>query len=457
LTISNKASRKAALWLLFSSLISIAWGYWIDYSKKGAALGDLRAIYYGARTVQAHHDPYNDKEFLQVYLQQGGTLPAEPERIHPFFRSVPVCVNLPPTLFVVLPLTLLGWGPAHFIWMSLIPLGLMLAAWLMWDLAGAAAPALTLFLVCMLMANCEVILQLGNGSGLATSLCVVAVWCLFKQRYEAAGVLCLALALCIKPQQVGLIWLFLLLAGGSLRRRAWQVSAIALVLVLCSLFWVSQVSPHWLQEWHANMASTSGRGDLNDPGPTSFGNQAVGVIVSLQAVISFFWDDPQIYGPATWLLAGIPILILCVTAFRARLSHDGRWLAIGSMAALSLLPVYHRQYDCKLLLLTIPACAVLWARGGMIRKAAAVVTTAGIVFTADLPVAILVVLNKSLHLPQDQLTGKLVSILLGRSSTLSLVLVGGFYLWAFVKHEWRAKARVPGETELQLEMATLST
>jgi hypothetical protein len=322
---------------------------------------------------------------------------------------------------------------------------------------------LTLFLLCVLLANCEVLLQLGNGSALAVSLCVVAAWCFAKHRYELAGVLCFAFGLALKPQEIGLIWLFFLLAGGTYRRRAWQVSAVALVLLAVSVWWVSQVSPHWLQEWRGNIAATSTRGDLNDPGPTSIGNKGVGMIVSLQAVISYFWDDPHVYNPAAYLIGGALILIWCMVMLRtvmqrSRLSQEECWFALASMAALGLLPIYHRQYDVKILLLTIPACTILWAQGGVLRKFGAAVTTAGIVLTSDIPVAMLVVIKKGLHLPLDQFHGQALSVLLGRSATLATLLVGVFYLWVFARHAWLAKASAvaPVKADAELEMAALS-
>ena len=190
------------------------------------SLGDFRAIYYGARVVMDHHDPYKSKEFLQVYLQEGGALPTEPERKQGFLRAVPMCVNLPTTLLVVSPLALLPWTAAQSIWMLVMPLALMLSAWLIWDMAGGRAPRITLFLLCFVMANCQVLLILGNGSGLAVSLCVAAVWCFVKQRHAPLGVLCFTLGLALKPQEIGLIWLFFLLAGGIYRRRAGRCSQL---------------------------------------------------------------------------------------------------------------------------------------------------------------------------------------------------------------------------------------
>jgi hypothetical protein len=458
MTSKSISRRKAALFVLLASLFSITWGSWIDYSRHGGTMGDFRAVYYGARAVLDHHDPYKPNEFLQVYRQEGGSFPSEPERMKSFSRAVPICVNLPSTLLVVAPLALFSWGPAHLIWMALLPASLILAAWLVWDLAGAQAPGFILFLICILMANCENLLLLGNGSGMAMSLCVIAVWCFFRQRYEVAGMVCFTFGLALKPQEIGFIWLFFLLAGGVWRKRAWQVAGAALVLVVLSLVWVSQVSPHWIEEWRANIAATSVHGDLNDPGPTSIGNQAVGMIVSLQSVISYFWDDPHIYNPAAYLIGGALILIWCIVTLRSRPSREGSLLAVASMAALGLLPIYHRQYDTKILLLTIPACAMLWAQANPLRKVAAGITTAGIVFVSDIPVAITVMIRKSLDLPLDQFHGQLVSVLLGRIPTLALLLVGSFYLWAYVRHESMARAAeaATAKADPDLEMAALS-
>jgi hypothetical protein len=178
------------------------------------------------------------------------------------------------------------------------------------------------------------------------------------------------------------------------------------------------------------------------------------MIVSLQSVISFFRDDPHIYNPATYLLTGLPILIWCVVTLRARNSEIGRWLALASIAPLSLLPIYHRQYDAKLLILTVPACAVLWSQRNRMAKVAAAITCAGILLTSDVPVASLILIGRSLHLSQDYLSGQLVALFFARTPTLALILVGGFYLWAYVRHEWwRARVTVPVRTEAKLQMA----
>ncbi|UWZ83083.1 glycosyltransferase family 87 protein [Occallatibacter riparius] len=442
---------------MLAVLFSAAWGYWLNHGRHGGNVVDFRAVYYGARTAINHHDPYSVQEFLQVYRQEGGTVPAEPARMRGFMGAVPICVNLPSTLLVVSPFAALGWAPALIIWMSLLTAGLAIAAWLILDLAGNRAPAFALTLACVILANCQNLMQIGNSSGVAVSLCIVGVWCFFKQRYKWLGIVCFALGLALKPTEVAPICLFLLLARGAFRRRAWQVSALALVLFAIGTVWVAQVSPHWFQEWRMNVAATSGRGELNDPGPTSFGNGGAGMIVSLQSLLSFFRDDPHFYNPAALLLAGGLLLVWCIITFRSHLNEEGRWLALASLAPLSLLPVYHRQYDTKLLLLCIPACAALWASGVTARKAAAAFCAIGIVLTCDISSAALIVTSKGLHLSQDHLAGKFAAAFMTRSPVFGLLLVSGFSLGAYIQHARLARAKALERTDPELEMVSLAS
>ncbi len=54
-----------------------------------------------------------------------------------------------------------------------------------------------------------------------------------------------------------------------------------------------------------------------------------------------------------------------------------------------MLPVYHRPHDAKLLLLTLPACAMLLAEGKLTGRIALLLNSAAIVLTSDLPLALL--------------------------------------------------------------------
>jgi len=110
------------------------------------------------------------------------------------------------------------------------------------------------------------------------------------------------------------------------------------------------------------------------------------------------------------------------------------WLALAAVAALTMLVTYHRPYDAKLLMLTIPACAMLWAEGGPIRWIALAVNTAGLLLTGDLPLAILGILACKLHVGAAGSYGKALTVLLMRPAPLILLAMGIFYLWVYMRY-----------------------
>jgi hypothetical protein len=188
---------------------------------------------------------------------------------------------------------------------------------------------------------------------------------------------------------------------------------------------------------HSNILSTSAHGDLNDPGPASLGGHSAASIIDLQSVISVFRDDPRIYDPVSYLVCGALLLAWLLKTLKSRFSTTSAWLALAAIVPLTLLVTYHRPYDARLLLLSVPACAMLWAEGGPIGWIALAVNTAGIVFTSDIPLSILVILTKNLHAGTG-LPGKMLTVALTRPVPLVLLAMGIFYLWVYVQ---RAPAR----------------
>jgi hypothetical protein len=330
---------------------------------------------------------------------------------------------------------------------------LMLAAYLMWNLGANHAPVLSGCLIGFLLTNSITLLSGGNTAGIVVSLCVVAVWCFLKERFVLAGVFCMAVSLAIKPHDGGLVWLFFLLAGGVYRKHALQIFALTVALGLASILWVSHVAPHWMQELQCNLSAISAHGDLNDPGPGSANFRRLNMVVDLQSVISIFRDDPRIYNPASYLICGALLLAGAVRTLRSRFSQRSAWLALAAIAALSILPVYHRVYDSKLLILAVPACAMLWAEGGPIGWVALVVTTAGIVLTGDVPQALLLPLAYPSRLGAAGIFAWIPTVVSMRPVPLILLAIGMFYLWVYLRRagpssltEPEGSAREPSAT-----------
>jgi len=423
--------------LLLSAGISIFLGNMLGNTPQ-TGFTDFRGVYYATRCLLSHDDPYKAAELLRAYQSDGG----DAASLSSINRQILSLTNYIPTTFIlIVPMAMLPWNPATLLWTILTAASLLLVAILMWSIGVSKAPVITVGLICVVLANSEVLFALGNPAGVAVGLCVVAAWCFIKERLVWAGVLCLAVSLALKPHDAGLVWLYFLLAGKTYRRYALQTLLVIVLLALPALLWVSHVAPHWQREMYSNLLTYSMRGNVNDPGPSSSTGNTLFEVIDLQTAISVFKDNPRIYNEISYLVCGALLFVWPVTTLRTRFSPANAWIALAAVSALTMLVTYHRPYDAKILLLTIPACAMLWAGGGPIGRLALLVNTAGVVFTSDIPLEILVILTKNLHLSTTTLTGQILTVLLMRPVPLILLVMGIFYLWVYVR-----RASVPGAT-----------
>jgi hypothetical protein len=393
------------------------------------AMVDFRVLYYPARCLIHHGDPYNESELLRMTVAETGDRPEDAAKA----REVMRYIYLPTAFSFTIPFAMLPWGPAHILWMALIVGSLIFASFLIWNLGADYAPIASGALIGFFLVNSELLVVAGNMAGIAISLCAVAVWCFLRERFVPAGILCLAIALAVKPHDTGLVWLYFLLAGGSYRKWALQTLLGTVALSLPGVLWLWHVAPNWIQGLHSNLLADSVHGGTNDPGLASTGAHGLGMMVNLQTVISAFWDDPRIYNTVTYLVCGTLLLIWSITTVRFRSSPARLWLALAAIAALSMLPFYHRQQDTRLLLLSVPACAMLWTEGGLIGQIALVVNTAGLVLAGDIPWIVLLNLIDKLHLPATRLSEQILIAVQILPVPLILLVMSVFYLWVYVR------------------------
>lgn len=394
---------------------------------------DFKAVFYASRCLIQHTDPYQSSAILRAYRADGEPFPTDPKLLHAFYRAMPVCINLPTSLFLLIPFAVLPWGIAHVIWFALGSVLLTLAAFLTWDLAWGYSPGISLFLICGLLLNSEILLSSGNLAGVVVGLCVVSAWCFFRKRYELVGVLSLAVSLTLKPHDAGLFWLFLLLAGAAYRKRALQTLLVTVLLCVPAVLFVSHSAPEWVQELHANIASSSVRGDINDPGPNSLNTAGVGSIIALQSALSVVRDDPHFYNPITYAICAGVLVVFSVRTLRLRLTERSVWLAVATIIPLTLLITYHRSYDARLLLLAIPACSLLWAEDGGSGVKALLLTAGSIAATGSICRAVWVVVVRHAHVLSIVRSGHLVSAMLTLPAPLLLLATCLFYLRAYLR------------------------
>ncbi len=407
-------------------LIGIAWS-----RVSLITMGDFKVVYYSSKCLLQHGDPYSEHDVLRIYQAEGRERPSEPE----LDRQVKTRYFYPPTAFTfTIPFALLGFGAGQFLWMVLSAGSLILAAILMWDLGADFASIVAGALLGLFLMNSFWLFMIGNAAGIVVSLCAVATWCFLRERFVLAGVVCLTVSLAIKPHDSGLVWLFFLLAGGSFRKRALQTLLVLVALGLPVVLWVNHVSPHWLQEMRTNMSSFSGVGGITDPGPAGMAGRNMDSLVELQAAVSIFSDNPRIYDSVTYVICGTLLLVWGIATLRMPPSQARTWVALAVIAPLSLLPIYHLQHDAKLLLLTVPACAMLWAEGGTIGWLALLVTGAGIVINGDILSGLRITLTRHFLVPQTNLPSKILTAVLTRPAPLILLGMVVFYLWVYLRH-----------------------
>lgn len=433
----TKARFDGLLFFFFGCAVFVALGVGLEHVTRVSMI-DFRSLYYGARCFLQHSDPYREGDLLRIYRGAGADRASDPATVR---QVVVQYMNLPSMLVLTTPLAMLSWGAAYRIWMAVTASCYVLAAYLMWSFGARTAPRISGVLVFLYLCGSELLLEVGNSAGIAVSLSVIAVWCFLSDRFEWMGVLCLSLGLLMKPHVTGPILLYFLFAGRKNTRRALQTAAVTLILAAAAVLWVSHVAPDWYSELQTSLHAALTRGGMNDPGPTTLDTRAhAAAVVGLQTVFSLMKDDPRFYNAATYLVC-VPLFVVWGTVvLRNRFSRENAWLALAAIAALSMLPLYHRQHDTRLLLLTIPAQAVLWAEGRLIAWSALLFTTASAFLTGDMTDEFLAVLAHHLRLSDYGFLGQLLNVVLIRPVPLILLAAGIFYLWAYLRYAARPES-----------------
>ena len=219
----DKARSDGFLLVCLGALMFVALGFLLLTSRKDQGL-DFRIAYSTARCLADHRDPYNQGELLRAYEENGGTLPQDGIET---LRSEALYIYLPTIFVATVPLLVFPMQVAYVVWTTLASTAFLVAAAMMWDVGKEHAPLLTGALLCFYLANSGTLISTGNAASLALSLAIIGAWCILRERWELAGVLCMALSLAIKPHDAAFLWLALVLCGGVFRKRAFQSAAPA--------------------------------------------------------------------------------------------------------------------------------------------------------------------------------------------------------------------------------------
>jgi hypothetical protein len=378
---------------------------------------DFVPAYTGARCMLHGCNPYDTSQLEQQYFQAGGRADELPGWDH----EIPLYP--PSTLLALSPLALIPFSMARLLWFLLNGFLFVSAAGLILSLCPRSHRWLATALVSLILASSGILLELGQPSIYAISLLIIGIYLFFRDRLLPFAALLLACSLAVKPQIGGLIALYLFVRGIH-RRYAAAALAGALVLLVSAglILKMRPSSANWTTDMSANISSTIESG-FNGPRPENM--QAI-CNTNLQAITAAFFADTWKFNDAAYAIFLILAAIFIVVVLRAKASPEVNMLSIGAMAALTLTPVYHRFYDTRMLIITVPAIAIVYQQRRLLGALIGALTVLAIISVQSRMQAFLL-----LHaMWQSILHNKFLFIVLLRQQNLELPILCCLYVFA---------------------------
>jgi hypothetical protein len=164
---------------------------------------------------------------------------------------------------------------------------------------------------------------------------------------------------------------------------------------------------------------------VNDPRPTSEHEHAI-ALINLQSITAVFSPNAREYNAAAYAVFLLLLAVMITAVVRTYASPEVHLLSIGALAALSLTPVYHRFYDTRMLLITIPAVVIVYQKRHLLGAFIGVLTVLTVYSVQNRMQKFL--LNHQIF--QSILSHKFLFVLLLRQQNLELPLL--FCLYMFV-------------------------
>jgi Glycosyltransferase family 87 len=381
-------------------------------------LGALRASY-----------PHND--FVQVYAGALALL----HGLDPYHGTSLV---YPPSILVaVFPVALFSLRTAWLLWFAINGALFILAVHLVVGLCPPRHRRLAIVLGAVILAGSSQLLAVGQPSAPAIALAAIGGYCLIRDRMPGAGTAALALSLAIKPQIGGLLAIYWAIRGPH---RRYAIAALAgfAALLVCGILVIQARAEgaQWATSMRSNLAGAVARGAVNSPGTADKASAEL----NLQTVTAVFFRTREIYNGAAYIVFGILLaawLAAEVQLMRLIARPLQQLLSMGSLAVLTLLPVYHRSYDSRLLLLALPAALIVLERRRVEGILLCVLTASSIVSIQhwlQLGLARAGLLDRVLH-------NKILLIVLLRESDLRLLMCFALLLLAAARWNAGSEAR----------------
>jgi hypothetical protein len=392
---------------------------------------DFVPVYTGARCLLHGCNPYDTAQLEREFYRAGG----HAQELPSWEIDVPV---YPPSTFLVLsPLALLRYPAARLLWFLVNGILFVTSAVLVIRVCPPAQRWLASCVGGFILATSGILLVLGQPAALAISLVIIASYLFLRSRWLPLGAVLFMFSLAVKPQIGGLIVLYLLTQRTYRRYAAAALAGSLSILLLAGL--VLQFHPNsaqWTSTLRGNLSATLSPGGSADPRPANL--EAIGD-TNLQTLTSIFFTDARSFNGTAYAIFLLLVLASSAAILAAPPGYETSCLAIGALAVLSLTPVYHRFYDTRLLLLTIPALLVVFETRRLLGILVTVVTILAVV-SVQYRVQQFFLSHAAW---QAMLQNKFVFIVLLRQQNLELLLLFFMYLSALVSLRRSEESALP--------------
>jgi hypothetical protein len=313
---------------------------------RNVPLWDFTTVFSASRVWLHGGNPYDMQQVFHAYAQSNPAPPLakpDPELLTTWGSFQP-----PSTLLLLAPFALLNAGPAALAWLALNLLCVSLLFPALFSLADIRDIRSRWLLIAATLASAPVqhALDLGQISVVAATLVILALWALSRDRRFLAGLL-LGLAASIKLPLAAPFAVYFLLTG-EIRLCASTAAVAALTCAAGAL----QLNAHgipWLTDLHRNVVQGFAPGGINDP---RLGGAWRHALINVGALFFTVLDNATIVTTLTYSLVAALIAAFVRGILRTR-NPATDLLCLSIVAAISMLPMYHRLYDAILLALPL--------------------------------------------------------------------------------------------------------
>jgi len=313
---------------------------------------DFVAVYTGARCMVHGCSSYDTAQLERQYYMAGGVADQLPK------WELEPPVYPPSTLLLVSPLSVFSFPAARVIWWLLNGILVTAACCAAVSLCPIPYRRVAAMLVVIFLEGFSRLLVLGQPAAFAIALLTIGIFLFLRNRLLPLATLGFIFSLAVKPQIGGLIVLYLFVKGVHRRYAGVALSGAVVLLAAGGLTLTATTrSTAWISDLRSTLAGTLVPGAVNDPSPAN----ALSIQdMNIQTITSVLFKSEKTYNDVAFAVVGILLVTLAWVVLRMEPNIENHLIAIGALSAITLMPVYHRFYDSRILLLAIPSAFVVF-------------------------------------------------------------------------------------------------